>query len=142
MQCSCIKQSKIPNILFYNPVKSNNYRMIDLSKRTFIGEMSAAKRNELFLESLYIKSEFRRQGYGNKFLDFAVMLSKKMGLKGNLRLLASLTTNDIKNPPHIFYRKYGFTSDDKETLAYIDECMKNHRQASPLTTPAYMYYKA
>ena len=141
MQCSCIKPAKIPNILFYHPEKTHNYRMIDLKKAVCIGEMSAAKRNELFLESLYIDPKFRRQGYGNKFLDFAVKISETMGLDGNLRLLASLTTHDIKNPAHIFYRKYGFSSNDKETLTYIDNCIKNNTQINPMTAPTYMFYR-
>ena len=141
MRCSCIKPNNIPNVLYYNPIKTGTYKMIDLKKGALIGEMSAAKRKELFLQSLNIKPEYRRQGYGNKFLDFAVNLSENLGLGGKLRLLASLTNKDIKNPPHIFYRKYGFSSKDKKALAYIDECIKNNRQASPLTEPIYMYYQ-
>ena len=141
MQCNCIRPNNIPNVLFYNPAKTGTYKMIDLKKGALIGEMSAVKRKELFLQSLYINPEYRRQGYGNKFLDFAVNLSEKFGLEGKLRLLASLTNKDIKNPPHIFYRKYGFTSKDKKTLKYIDNCIKNDHQASPLTDPIYMYYQ-
>ena len=141
MRCNCLKPYKIPNTLFYNPAKSNTYKMIDLKKGSLIGEMSAVKRKDLYLQSLYINPEYRRQGYGNKFLDFAVNLSEKFGLEGNLRLLAGLTNKDLKNPPHIFYRKYGFTSRDKKILKYIDKCIKKERQASPLTDPIYMYYQ-
>jgi len=133
--------SKIPNILFYNPSNTNLYRMFDFKKAAYIGEMAVVKRNDLYIENLNIKPEFRRMGFGRKFLDFAVNLSKQMGLNGNLRVMAGLTTNDLSNSPHIFYRKYGFTSYDKQILNKIDEHIKNHTKPAPYDLPlTIMYY--
>ena len=133
--------SKIPDILFYNLPNTNSYRMLDWKKSAYIGEMSVNKRNELFLESFHIHHEHRRRGYGKKFLDFAVNLSKRLGLNGNLRVLAALTPKDMNNSPHIFYRKYGFTSDNKHIIKEIDTAIKNKQQLDPYNTPhLYMYY--
>lgn len=133
--------TKIPNILFYNPPNTNSFRMIDRKKSAYIGEMSVLKRKVLFLESFHIFPDYRKQGYGKKFLDFAVNLSKKLGLNGNLRVLAAVIAKDSDNPPHIFYRKYGFTSDNKKILKQIDEAIKNKQQLHPFNTPPlYMYY--
>lgn len=135
--------NRIQGIIFYNPPKTNYYRMFDLRKSAYIGEMSVIKRNDLYIESLDIKPNYRRKGFGRKFLDFAVDLSKKMGLNGNLRVMAGLTESDLKNAPHIFYRKYGFTTDNKKVLNKIDEFIKQHKQPEPYDLPlTIMYYKS
>lgn len=134
--------NRIQGIIFYNPPKTNTYRMFDLRKSACIGEMSVVKRQDLYIENLNIEPNFRRKGFGRMFLDFAVNLSKKMGLNGDLRVMAGLTVNDLKNPPHIFYRKYGFTSDDEKVLKKLDKCIEEHKQPSPYDFPlTMMYYK-
>ena len=134
--------TKIPNILFYNPANTNIYKMIDRNKGSVIGEMHFSVRNDLYINSLDIDKNFRRQGFGKRFLNFARNLSKSLGLEGKLRVLAGANIKDLQNPSFIFYRKYGFTSDNKETLKIIDEAIKNNTQIKDLNTPPiYMYYQ-
>ncbi len=133
--------NRIQGIIFYNPPKTNLYRMFDIKKSIYVGEMSVAKRKDLYIESLNVEPNIRRNGYGKRFLNFAVNLSNKLGLNGNLRVMAGLTANDLLNPPHIFYRKYGFTSDNKEVLSKIDKFIENQIKPEPYDLPiTVMYY--
>lgn len=133
---------KIPDTLLYRPPQTNSFRMFNTKTGDFLGEMILDKReSEMFVRWLDVKPEHRRQGVGTKFLDFAKNISKSFGFEGRLRLMASVMASDIKNPPHIFYRKYGFTSDDKKMLSRIDKLIKKHKQLDTMKAlPLYMYY--
>ena len=130
---------KITDIVYYSP-KKNTYRMIDLKRQKYIGEMSVKERNDLYIERLFINEEEREKGYGKKFLDFATKLSEKANLGGRLRLLAAKLGFGTKKQPHIFYRKYGFESMYTDELNKIDECIKNNEPLPELFPPIYMTY--
>ncbi|MBR5555357.1 GNAT family N-acetyltransferase [bacterium] len=138
---------KIPQILISNPMNGPTYKMYDLKSNRIVGRMIAhpfcsrfGEENTLFIRSLIISQQ--RKGFGTKFLDFATHLSKEKGLGGRLELLAATTNADPLNPPHIFYRKYGFTTDDKKLLKKIDRYIRLKKQLSYKTTPPrYMYYR-
>lgn len=139
---------KIPQILISNPMNGPTYKMYDLKSNSIVGRMIAhpirrrfEEENTLFIRSLIISKP--RKGFGTKFLDFATHLSKEKGLGGRLGLFAATTDADPFNPPHIFYRKYGFTTDDKKLLKKIDRYIRLKKQLSYKTTPTrYMYYPA
>ncbi len=133
---------KIPETLIYNPKGSNLYNMFNTKTGRCIGRMVAypKENKELEICELLIFSK-PRQGYGTKFLDFAKDLSKKIGCGGRMSLTACTTPYDPHNPPHIFYRKYGFTSDNKKMIKKIDKCIRRKKQLNALYTPQLtMYY--
>ena len=132
-----IKQ-QIPDILFYNQPKTNNYVAIS-PKCGYVGNFSLEKRKEMFITHLFVDPKERSKNFGTKILNFVSLLSKKEGLGGRMRVFASLLGDETKNPPHIFYRKYGFKCDDKNTLAEIDKYIANNKQLPPLYKPMYMY---
>lgn len=130
---------KKSDILFYNQPKTGNYKVFSQTKGV-IGDFSVEKRKEMFISRLYVSSEKRGNDYGTKILNFVKLLSQKEGLGGKMRVLASLLGNETKNPPHIFYRKYGFTCDDSNVLQKIDEHIAKKQQLPSLYKPTFMYY--
>ncbi len=135
---------KIPDILFYHPQNTNSYYMISVKQRMNAGYMNALPVILNGTKTFYINWLLiykKRQDFGTKFLDFAVNLSKQYGCKGNLMLKASTTVFDPHNPPHIFYRKYGFTCADKKFLKKMDKCIRNKKQLNYRHTPSVdMFY--
>ncbi|MCR5265548.1 MAG: GNAT family N-acetyltransferase [Cyanobacteria bacterium RUI128] len=142
MRISLAKPEPIPDILFYEPVK-NCYRMIDMKRGVMTGEMSVCCRKDLVIESLNIVKNERRKGYGTKFLDFAKNLSRRLGYDGDMRLMAAATAGGESVPPHVFYRKYGFDSNNKAVLERIDNSIKTGEKLDiESAPPVYMYYVA
>ena len=137
-----IQPTKIPEKLIYRLPSSNRFRMVDTKTGRYVGEMNLSKReNEMFIDWLNIMPNEKRKGNGTIFLNFAKNISKQMGFNGRLRLMASVLPFDPHNPPHIFYRKYGFTSDDKKVIKKIDKAILKNRQLSIFEVPpTYMYY--
>ena len=136
------KPLTIPKNLVYNPPRTNSYRIIDTKNGQELGEMLAfpTVNKDVFIDSLIIFKQ-RRQGLGRFLLDFAQNMSKKMGFKGRMSVCAGILPEDPKNPPHIFYRKYGFSSPDRKILEIIDSHIKQKKQLNHLTTPnLIMYY--
>ena len=137
-----IKKYKFSDVFFYNQKGSNTYKMIDCRSGNLIGEMTVSPRIDLYISNLNISPECRRQGYGTKFLNFAKILSEKMGLNGNLRVIAG-TTDDTQNPSYIFYRKYGFSCENKKILEKIDKHISIKKQLDFKKMPLiYMLYKS
>lgn len=117
------------------------FRMFNLKNNSVIGDMYVSRRNELYIADLEIEKAQRRKGYGKLFLDFAKKLSEEWGLGGKLRVLAGTKVTDTQNPSYVFYRKYGFTSDDKQVLNQIDDSIKTGNPLNYLKMPPiYMYY--
>lgn len=134
------KVPQAPKIIGYIYRKSGNpelYRMIDTRTGHYVGEMLGDMvvhdkniHQEFYpiktpYQSYYIAElniEERGKGYGSKFVEFAKNLSKQSGGSGRVHLLAS-RLYDREHPPHIFYRKLGFTSNDKFMNNYIDDCI-------------------
>ena len=135
---------KLPEALIYNPPKTNSFRMLSTKTGEMIGFMNVFcfTKDELFINPLLIFNQ-RRQGYGTKFLNFAKNLSEKLGCGGRLGVKASTLEFDPHNPPHIFYRKFGFTSNDKKMIKEIDKHIRKGKQLDYRTTsPLMMYYPA
>lgn len=131
---------KLPEILIYTNPNTGSSTMLNTKIGKVVGSMMTRKRNDLFINWLEIKPDFKRQGYGKMFLKYAQYLSKQLGCEGRLRVLASATEKD-KNLPHGFYRKCGFTSDNKKIIEKIDESIKTNKPLGFETTPQlYMYY--
>ena len=134
-------KNSLHKIYFYETQKGV-YQMINTKDNSIIGNMSISLRqNELFIDSLYIKKNMQRKGFGTIFLEFAKLLSKKMGKKGHLKCMAAALGNNTNIPPHIFYRKHGFDAFNKEALQKIDEAIESKRQVDLNSFPImYMYY--
>lgn len=130
---------KRTDLLFYKQPSTKNYKVFNQTKG-IIGEFTVEKRNEMFINNLFVTPSNRRNNLGTQILNFIKILSKQNGLDGKMRVLASLLGNETKNPPHIFYRKYGFTSDDKKALTEIDKHIKNKHQLPSSFKPMFMYY--
>lgn len=131
----------IDKVLFYE-IKINQFRMLEMTTKNIAGDlMVTPRKDELFINSIHIDKKYRRKGLGKICLDFAKNLSIKKGFNGRLRCIAGYTPYDTKNPSHIFYRKYGFTTDNKEMLSDIDKAIKENRQlGSKSSFLTYMYY--
>lgn len=121
-----INFKSIPKILIFNYPNSNEYRMVNITEKKLIGKMSVEERLDLFISDLDIVKSEQHKGYGSLFIEFAKKLSMKKGLGGRLRVLAGPKLGF--EPPHIFYRKLGFTTTDKKMLEKIDDCIKNNKR--------------
>lgn len=113
------------------------YKMADVKTGEYVGEMVASvekiKPFSVFYPPLSCRKSFKIQeiyvedrgfGYGTSFINTAKKESKRLGCNGRVFLVASRIYSP-KNPPHLFYRKLGFTAKDKEKIKYFDECIKN-----------------
>lgn len=133
---------RIPDVLIYNKRGTDLYKMVTPDEHKLLGRMIARPtvNRELEILELVIFNN-RRKGLGTKFLDYAKKLSEQYGYEGHMVLNASTTSYDPHNPPHIFYRKYGFTANDKKMIKKIDKCIKKGKQLNYVLTPnLIMYY--
>ena len=137
-----IKQ--MPSVLIYNPAGTAFYKMFNVNNSRYAGLMLARPVKDGGKDVLFIYLLIacqKRVGIGTKFIEFAKNLSKKLGCEGRIVLEADKTTFDPHNPPHIFYRKNGFTSDNKKMIKVIDKYIKEGKQLSyKCTPPLKMYY--
>ena len=121
---------KIPEELIFSPFKKGWYNMASTKTGAWLGCMQTSDgffkdKKALSIDGLFI--EKYRQGHGTKFLNFAKNLSKK-DYDGNIFLEASSMFLGSWSPePHVFYRKNGFTTDDKTSLSIIDWAIKTKR---------------
>ena len=130
----------LPEVLIYkmpDTFYSGEYRMINTKTGKFVGEMitSNLKLEKKYLGIAILNIFKKRQGYGTRFLNFAKKLSQEQGAEGRLILKATTMPQDPHNPPHIFYRKFGFTTEDKKQLKKIDRHIKKNKQLNWLETP-------
>ena len=138
------KITEMPEVLIYNPPKTPIYKMSTTFMPREVGWMRAYPINEngkksLWVDELVIKE--KRRGYGTMFLDFARKLSERFECGGKLKLQAGITIFDPTRPPHPFYRKYGFTSDNKKVLRKVDRAIRYHKTLNyKKTPPIIMYY--
>ena len=137
---------KVPDVLIYQHKNTSLYTMFDVKNLKLAGRMNAygirdllTKEDSLYIETLNIYQ--KRQGFGSIFLNFAKHISKHLGCEGRVKLIAATTEYDPLNPPHIFYRKNGFTTDNKKLLKKMDKYIKKNKQLPHLSTmPERMYY--
>ena len=141
------KLKNIPKLLIYKKdVISNQYgivsqyRMANTQTGEYAGEMYARKVTENMFSQYYpsltpydtfkieyLATEDSNQGYGSAFIKIAKKESFRNGCQGRVTLDASRVFTP-KKPPHIFYRKQGFTSIYTDRIKYIDKCIKEKRQ--------------
>ncbi len=145
MQYPPLKYPKqLPPVLIYNPPGTPTYKMITTFMPRAVGDMAAfpvQQDKQKFLWIDYFIIIQRRFGFGEKFLKFAKNLSKELGCDGKIRLKAQTTIYDPINPPHKFYRKEGFGSDNTRMLRKIDRAIESNKQLDYRNTPAIeMYY--
>ena len=141
------KIKKIPDLLIYSrKVQSprfgeiTHFTMADTRTSEFAGTMYTKKVTEDLVSQYYptlscydsLKIEYLRTeesglGYGRAFINLAKIQSRKEGCNGRVHLDASRVYTP-RRPPHIFYRKCGFTSIYQDRIKYIDECIRKHKQ--------------
>ena len=117
------KPTPLPRTLIYNTPGSSVYRMFNTQNHRQVAHMEAfpyKKNGKKFFFIGILMAFDKKQGYGSDFINFAKQHSKSLGCAGRVMLKADTICADPHTPPHIFYRKHGFTSDDKVALAKID----------------------
>ncbi|MBP3821394.1 GNAT family N-acetyltransferase [bacterium] len=82
----------------------------------------------------FLEVSSKNKGIGTKILKFAEEYSKHIGCNGFLIVKAdgSFTPQRI---PHIFYRKFGFSTFDKRTDIKLDKFIKENRSATKKDFP-------
>ena len=68
--------------------------------------------DEIFIDELFIKPDYQRQGYGAKLIAEAEKLSKELSLGG-----VTLLTNKY-HPAKLFYEKHGYTTAEHVLFMY------------------------
>ena len=77
----------------------------------------------LYIANLFINKNFRSKGAGKAFLNIAKRESYRRNCDGRVHLIAEHA--DLRQPPpHIFYRKQGFSTQFLSTLEKIDKIIK------------------
>lgn len=137
------KPTSLPRTLIYNPPNTEIFRMIRTKNPKQVGYMSAypAKKNgkDYLLIGLLMIFD-KRKRYGTEFINFAKNYSKRNNFGGRIILQADATVADPHNAPHVFYRKQGFTSDDKKAIKNIDKHIRKNKELDPHKTPALIMY--
>ena len=131
--------------------------MFDSKTGQIVGEMKAYPEdvydkfrqfspNKDSYRSFYIQRLFayeKNKGIGKSFINIAKKESFRNFCFGNLHVISSARFA-MDNPPHIFYRKMGFSFGRNYSCSekYIDECIKNNKQVEkgkcPLDIPMYI----
>jgi len=135
----------LPEVLLYANRDNASYTMLNVKNSKIAGRMTAypiynkKQDSYLFIETLNVYQQ--RRGFGTKFIEFAKKLSLQKDCGGRIKLIASATELDPQNPPHIFYRKNGFSCYNKKVLKKIDShILKNKQLPYKKTFCDIMYY--
>lgn len=128
-----LKNQEVPRILIYNKPKTSLYTMMSTKNPRVVGFMWALPtefKGKRFFEIPWfaINPKDRRQGFGKQLMDFAKIRSCQKGCGGRIVLTSDINTMESNIPPHIFYRKQDFTSDDKQFLKKIDSFIKEGKE--------------
>ncbi len=132
---------KFPEVLVYN--QGNHYNMSETKYGQYVGEMDTAvvlhnKSDKTYyrlgkkykaLHIVNLNIEEKGLGYGRTFLNIAKAESKRLGCGGRLTLTASRVF-DYRNPPHVFYKKYGFISNSEKMNKLLDSCIRYNQVLS------------
>ncbi len=81
----------------------------------------------------------RNQGLGTKILKFAEEYSKQIGCKGYMTVKADGTFMP-ERIPHIFYRKYGFSTLEKKTDKKLDKFIRQKTNATKKDFPCLLMH--
>ena len=85
--------------------------------------------NDSVLAIDFLEVTQKNQGYGTKILEFAKEYSKQIGCNGFLTLKADVSYMH-ERIPHIFYRKFGFSSFDKSIDKKLDKFIQQKKDAT------------
>ena len=92
----------------------------------------------------FIRSFKECKGFGLKMLKLAQIESKRLGCNGNMHLEATSLFSEKRHSPHRMYRRFGFSSTDKEKLKIIDKWVKSGKTPNWIlleSTPMYYHPK-
>lgn len=95
----------------------------------------------LYIRRLFVEKEFRNKGIGKALLDIAAKESLKYGCEGRMHLIAQPMITEPQNKPQIFYRKYGFDSQNKWQINELDKAIKDNTPLPPARWITAMFYK-
>ena len=139
------KIQELPRTLIYNKPKSSLYTMMTTQNSRIVGSMWAQPQkidNKNFFNIILLVIDERRKGFGREFIDFAKNISYQKGCEGRVFLTSDINIFESKIPPHIFYRKQGFTTNDKAYLKKIDQFIKEGKEMTYKDNKCiYMYYE-
>lgn len=76
----------------------------------------------------YLETTVHNQGDGTRIIKFAQDYSKKTGCNGYIVLKADPSI-DVERIPHVFYRKMGFTTQNKKMDKKLDKLIKHNKTA-------------
>ena len=122
----------IPRGLIYHAPKSDMYSLVDLNSKKCVGKKLAYPKsctNSTFYNvepngktfHIYsLKISEKNQGWGSYFIKFAKNESIRRNCKGRVSLVAFYPGK----APHIFYKKQGFVTKDKNLNSYLDKCIQ------------------
>lgn len=126
-----LPKRKIPQRLIYKYSDNEHYSMFDKNNGQLLGRMKAyTELNDFYFEPFTLTKSFfiarldafvKNQKVGTDFINFAQKESFKQNCYGRV----SLSSGNIKRPPHIFYRKLGFDSRNREKISFVDEAIQN-----------------
>lgn len=87
----------------------------------------------------FLEATHKNQGIGTNILKFAEKYSEQIGCKGFMTLKADgyITPNRI---PHIFYRKFGFSTLEKSTDKKLDKFIKKQTNATTRDFPGMLMH--
>lgn len=130
---------KFPEYICYRHPKKDIYHLAN-NKGELVGRMraypeyipdndtyypNASKYFSLYIQRLFIKPEFRDKKAGTAMLNIAAKDSFRRSCHGKVHLIAGAIEN-LGKPPQKFYRRFGFDSQYKSHIKYIDEAIKNN----------------
>ncbi len=129
-------EAKTPNYTLYKQFATKDPRVVGIM---FADSTKIDRKNYFHILLLYVKEQGK--GFGKEFIEFAKNRSKQLDCEGRVFLMADKGVYGSTTPPHIFYRKQGFTSNDKAYLKIIDRFIKENKKMENKDSKAlYMYY--
>ena len=137
---------KLPRTLYYKLPYKDGYNIIATDAKKKVGiiytrPVKVGYKEFLQVDFLGIRKSERRKGYGTDAINFAKNMSKKLGCEGRVILTADITPFEKDIAPHPFYRKNGFTCNNKILLKKIDNSIKNKKEMMfKDVQPAVMFY--
>ena len=110
------------------------YRPFEIERK----QLNDSRVKSMYVDYLYIND--RKQGYGTKLLNYIKSDSYEKGYNGRFHVWSS-SVFFPNNSPHVFYRKYGMTTENIETDALIDKfAKKNKTMTYKDLDDLFMYY--
>lgn len=121
---------------FYSDTKKNKLGTLVCHKSEL---QIRPNHNDNVLAIDFIEVTNKNQGFGTKILKFAEEYSKQIGCKGFMTLKAdgSYTPEKI---PHVFYRKFGFSTLEKSTDKKLDIFIKQKLNATTNDFPCLLMH--